>query len=352
MKTYGIISDSHNHNWSAFSITLPTGINSRLQMILDETKRCADEVRKAGGDTIFHGGDLFHVRGSVAPSVLNPTLDCYRTIIKSGMKIVVNAGNHDLEDREANDIGSAITALREVGCTIVNSHIVGTDVAPSVVLVPWIANIEKLKEAIEYVDPVDRKGCDLIIHAGIDGVMAGLPSHGLTKEYLEVLGYKRVFAGHYHHHKHLGNGIYSIGALTHQTWSDVNSKAGFLIVGEEKDDVKWFASRAPSFIDIDATTDPSEIPLIADGNYVRAKIFSTKSSDVESLRSHLIDCGAVGVSIMAQPATGATRVSSTVKAGASLEVSVSDYVKASEFDNKEELNVLCASILTEVKVEE
>ncbi len=41
---YAVISDTHNHNWSAFSETTPENVNSRLQIILNETMRAAEEV--------------------------------------------------------------------------------------------------------------------------------------------------------------------------------------------------------------------------------------------------------------------------------------------------------------------
>src|ERR1700710_1513552 len=98
MKPYGLISDTHCHGWAAFSKTGDDLVNSRLTTILDEIERCAVEVSKAGGDTIYHGGDLFHVRGSIEPSVLNPTRARFELIYKTyGVKFRLLPGNHDLE---------------------------------------------------------------------------------------------------------------------------------------------------------------------------------------------------------------------------------------------------------------
>jgi len=346
MKPYGVISDTHHHNWTAFSSTNGAGVNTRLNQILDETRRCADEVIAAGGNTIVHGGDLFHVRGSVAPSVLNPTLELYHDLIKKGMRILINAGNHDLEGKEATKVGSAITALEKVGCQVVNEPLLfATD---GLVLVPYMQRVADLKVELEKI--VAKTACgavDLVIHAGIDGVIKGLPDHGLDAEYLSKLGFRRVFAGHYHHHKELAENVWSIGALTHQTWSDIGSKAGFLIVTDEG--VNWRSTHAPSFVEIDGTTKPDDIPLIVDGNYVRAKIFSSKASEIEALRQYLTDSGAKGVTIVSQPPTGVTRTKSTVTAGASIEVSVTDYIKASDFSRPTELAVLCDDILKDAK---
>ncbi|MCL2874701.1 MAG: metallophosphoesterase [Betaproteobacteria bacterium] len=347
MRPYGLIADLHLHSWSAFSTVNDDGVNSRLRILLSEIARCANEVRKAGGDTIIIAGDMFHVRGSVAPSVLNPTMDVLRKLIGLDFRFVVLAGNHDLEGKEANRLGSAITALEGVGCTVVNEILDGLDC----VLVPWIQDVGLLKVQIETIvaSRSDRDEVDLILHAPIDGVIPGLPDHGLAPDYLGTLGFRSVYAGHYHHHKEFDGSIYSIGALAHHTWSDIGTKAGFLIVGDGGP--RWFKSHAPEFVEITAETDPGEIPLLADGNYCRAKINSTKVKDVEELRAYLTSCGAKGVVILAQKEATATarEGGATIKAGASLDVSVADFIKAQGYSNPERLAVLCQDILNETK---
>lgn len=348
MRPFGVISDTHNHNWSAFATTRADGINSRLQTILDETRRCAIEVLEAGGNTIYHGGDLFHVRGSIAPSVLNPTLDCYKEIIASGVRIVINAGNHDLEGKESSRVSSAITALEGVGCHVVNQPDYGS--FDDMVIIPWIQNLAALREAIERVDPADRPKCDLLIHAPVDGVIPGIPDHGLDPAYLAGLGYRRVFCGHYHHHKEAAPNVYSIGSLTPQTWGDIGTKSGFLIVTEKG--VKWHASHAPSFVEIDASTDPAEVPLIVDGNYVRAKINSTKHSDIETARGYLESVGAVGVTIIPIAAISAAPVRAgmpAVKTGSSVTESINNFIGLKAYPNAAALNALCADILSTVR---
>jgi len=351
MKPYGLISDTHHHGWSAFSTVLESGVNSRLQFLLDETMRCAKEVQAVGGDMIIHAGDLFHVRGSIAPSVLNPTLDCYGEIVRSGMKVVILAGNHDLEGKESKRVSSAITALEGIGCKVINSYAAGFMALDHVVLIPWTPNIAELKNLIEKAKLNDPKGpadLDLVLHAPIDGVIPGIPDHGLSPEWLKDQGFKRVFAGHYHNHKDFGGGVYSVGALAHHTWSDVGTKAGFLIVNNKE--VVWRSSRAPSFVEITAETDPDDVPLLADENYVRAKINSTKQKDVEELRAWLTDCGAKGVVILShKEATVTKRDGATVKAGASLETSVADFIKAQSYASPEKLAILCQDILTETR---
>jgi len=346
MKPYGVLSDSHNHAFSAFSETLPSGINSRLQTTLDETKRCADEIKKAGGNLLVHAGDLFHVRGKLAPSVLNPTLDIYAEIIKSGIQVVILAGNHDLEGRESDRMSNAITALEGVGCRVINQP--NYDVTDDLAMIPWQPNIEKLKTAIELTDPADRPRTDLILHAPIDGVLLGIPDHGLSPEYLKDLGYRRILSGHYHNYFPFEGEVYSIGALTHQTWSDVGTKAGFLIVSDSG--VKWFKTHAPEFVDVSPATPEEELPLIVDGNFVRARLNNCKQKDIEETREYLMGLGAKGVTIIAQrDATVVSRAASSIKAGASLETSIHDFVKAMGVPNEAQLAVLCGDIIAEAR---
>jgi DNA repair exonuclease SbcCD nuclease subunit len=351
MKPYGLIADVHLHPWSAFSTVNEDGINLRLVGLLEEIKRCANEVKNAGGDTIVVAGDLFHVRGKLAPSVLNPARDLFRQLKLAGIKVVILAGNHDLEGKSSERLTSAITALDDVGAKIVNSVTTGLMALSQIIMIPWIEKIEDLKSEILRVrdSEPNRADVDLIIHAPIDGVIEGLPSHGLDAAWLQGLGFRNVFAGHYHNHKQLAPNVYSIGALAHHSWSDVGSKAGFLIVG---DTVRWHKSHLPQFVDVSEAS-PEDIPLIVDGQFVRAKIVGGKQKDVEGLRAYLTECGALGVTIIQQrEATTARTAGVTVKAGASLEVSVGEYVKAQAFDGQEELLTLCAKILETARTKE
>lgn len=363
MTPFGIQSDTHNHNWHAFSSILESGINNRLQAILDETLRLALSIKKIGGKTLYHTGDLFHVRGNIAPSVLNPTLDLYRYIVEElDLKVRILAGNHDLEGRDSHRVGSAITALEGIGCEIVNTTTLFED--DKVVMLPWHQNTDDLRAAI--TDAVGKvlltvsapgmsdevlKEWSLMIHAPVDGVIAGLPAHGITDLELSRLGFGRVFSGHYHHHKDFGNGVYSVGASTHQTWSDIGAKAGFILVTDLG--VKWFKSHAPEFVEIDGDMDEFEIKTLVDGNYVRAKISTANTADVERVRAFLTDNGAKGVTVLTtKVAIEASRSSSTVKAGSSIEESVGEFIKkSSTVSDHEQLTILCNSILAEARLE-
>lgn len=351
---FGLLSDTHNHNWSAFSTVDADGINSRNKITIDETIRAAKEVKKAGGSVLIHGGDLFHVRGNIAPSVLNPTLDAYRYITQElGMEVIMVPGNHDMEGRDSLRNTNAVQALQSVGVTVCNNTNIFS--GHNVVVMPWFSSVDELKINIQDVasgslldEDEDLCEFDLVLHAPVDDVIAGIPDHGLTADWLAEQGFKRVFCGHYHNHKSFGNGVYSIGALTHQTWGDVGSKAGFLLVG--RDDVTYRASRAPQFIDLDPSMSHDDIPLIVDGNYVRARVEVERESQIQELREYLMDCGAAGVVIHPiRTASEASRTGSTAKTGESVEASIADFIKAKSYKSRTKLGKLCVEILSETE---
>jgi metallophosphoesterase superfamily enzyme len=149
LKPYGLIADLHLHRWTAFATVDEDGVNSRLKILLDEIERAADAVVAAGGDTLIIAGDVFHVRGSVAPSVLNPVRDCLHDIADRLTSVYIIPGNHDLEFKFSSRIGNAVTTLDGLAGTVRVLDGVDTITVPSVVMVPWIENIADLKGVLE-----------------------------------------------------------------------------------------------------------------------------------------------------------------------------------------------------------
>lgn len=360
---YGLCADCHFHNWSFASHTNENGINNRLQYLLDDLYRCAIETVDRGGSAMVIAGDLFHVRGSVAPSVLNPTKATIERILKdfSGITLYVLAGNHDMEFRDSSEVGNSVQALAGPRVIVINK----TRYVPELraFLVPWIDDMAELKSVIGHEIPMeyhdlmkDGEGCDLILHAPIDGVIGGLPPHGLTPEWLGGLGYRRVFAGHYHNHKDLGHGVFSIGALAHHTWNDVNTDAGYLLVG---DDVEFRASHAPKFFDVKAEDFDDEVTMAMTiaNTYCRVKLPKTRAWEQEEIRAGLMKMGARAVTfnvvkerVPEREGSEGSTVSASVAAGASIETSVAEFIASkSDFSgNAAAVTAAALKVLSEV----
>ncbi|CCG43344.1 metallophosphoesterase [Magnetospirillum molischianum] len=342
-RPYALLADLHFHNWSTFSTTNADGVNSRLAIQCAEMRRAGQELLAAGGNLMVLAGDIFHVRGSISPTVLNPVLEVVRDLRGAGVGIVALPGNHDLEGKESDRVGNAVRALADAGVRVCDEP----EVIDRLALVPWHSSTADLLNALDDLNGrVGAGDFDVILHAPIDGVIPGLPSHGLTAEQLAGFGFRRVFAGHYHDHKDFGNGVFSIGATTQQTWGDVGTRAGFLIVS---DDVRYRASHAPSFIDITPDTPPADIPFLADGNYVRLKLEDVTETEIKIAREELMGMGAKGGVIHATRKTEVSRTGVAAKSGVTLEASVTAYVVAKSFDRPTELAAYCDSILTEAR---
>ena len=346
---YELGSDLHLHNWSAFSSINKDGVNSRLQIIISELIRAGTKASKTKHPCLMLAGDIFHVRGSIAPSVLNPVLAAFDHIVNElGVVVYAIPGNHDLESKDTTALTNGADALKTVGVNMINEpKLVVTPSGQKVVMVPWVNDLSHLKSILETLSPVAKSETDLIIHAPVDGVILGLPDHGLTPEYLGDLGFNRVFSGHYHNHVDFGNKVYSIGATTHQTWGDTHSKAGWLSVNDE---VTYQASHAPSFYTLEAGTSLTEIPLLVDGNYVRVSMEIQEESQVGEMRYFLMDCGAKGVLInRLRKSSSVSRTGATVKSGSSLIESMGQFIKAKKFPRESELTKLCSDILNDAE---
>lgn len=321
MKPYVAFSDIHAHAWTTFGSTLPSGVNNRLQIILDEMLRAAKTLRAADGRLMVMAGDLFHTRGVMDPEVLNPVRATIDQILAMGIDIVAIPGNHDLKSRDTNELSSAIQNLEQisvVGSTfqVVNKPMLLDRHGLHMALVPWRYTHEEMLEDLEAIAGETRlKGIatnsvDVFIHAGIDGVLSGAPAAGLTSAKLASYGFRRVFAGHYHNHHDFGDGVISIGATTHHTWGDIGTRAGFLMVDEKS--VTFHDTQAPKFVDISGL-DEDEVGLVAAGNYVRFRGPAMTNDQVAELRDGLRKLGALGVSIEVPRITGAVRATAPAK---------------------------------------
>lgn len=342
---YGLISDLHFHNWSAFSKTGTRyhNINNRLEHILVEFERAARYVVEGGGDTLVIAGDIFHTRGVIAPDVLIPVLHSVRRVISDiGIRrLEAIPGNHDLLHDDVTTLGNAVNALRDAGVLVAETP---TLISKNLMICPWIHKITDLKATLESevakITPSLLTNADLVIHAPIDGVIQGIPPHGLDPSYLAGLGFKRVFAGHYHHHYDFGNGVYMIGAATHQTFSDVGTLAGFMLVYERT--VKHVPTNAPLFVDLE---DPSDMTDVK-GNYVRVRMRVDNPAEADFVKRTLLDEGAAGVVVHPIPATVTPERSAHITPASSLRQSLSDYMRAKGYNA--EIESLALSILERV----
>lgn len=345
-----IISDTHYHNFGRFSTTDSDGVNSRLKQIVAATQEAFDAAKAAGVKTVLHAGDCFHVRGKISPTVLNPVLELYKQAVADGLDVYMIAGNHDLESRESSELTNTASALSAVGVTVINETTIVEDI--KCVFVPWHSSLSELKQQLsDSAAKINAEDYTAVIHAPMNGVIAGIPDHGLEASELAKFGYKRIYCGHYHNHIDFGS-VVSIGSLTHQTFGDIHSKAGYVI--EQNDKLTHFETSAPKFVDLDveAPETQDEFEDAVRGNFVRARLEDATESDLATLRSELEKAGALGSTVTNVPTKSNTTARtgvSTAKSGATIESSVSAWMKSRGFaQHSAEIEKAAINILSEI----
>lgn len=330
-----ILSDMHFHGWSLFATTLPSGVNSRLQIVIEEMHRAVRVAKAEGCSRIIIAGDIFHARGSLDPEVLNPVRDAFEEVLREGVSIYIIPGNHDLKSSDTKRLSSAVQNLEQIDISGASIEVINAasihDLGDGTYFgfVPWRDNKDALLkdlEALRIIPGSDH--AHVFIHAGIDGVISGVPGHGLTALDLSSFGFKSVFAGHYHNHADMsvqpGRRVMSIGATTHHNWGDVDTKAGFLILDTDTNTVTFHDTSAPKFVDVSGMTE-TDMEIEAAGNYVRFRGPQMTQEQINEFRDELRKWGALGVSIEVPRAITSIRATAPAT-GLTLDQSVGKFV--------------------------
>lgn len=349
-----LISDTHYHNFDQFSTTVD-GINSRLTHIVNATREAFDEALKQGVKRVIHDGDCFHVRGKIIPSVLNPVLDLYKEYegkFEDGIHMI--AGNHDLEGRDSDWVSNASSSLAGVGVNIVTEP---TWIDDETLLMPWFANLDDLRAELEKQLEGKSGNTHVHFHAPLNGVISGIPDNGFSYEELADFNAKLFFFGHYHNHKVFEidgeRKVVSVGALTHQNFGDIKSKAGYLFV--RGDELEHKETSAPRFVDVNMDevideNDYENATLNVRGNFVRVRASELSVEESNTLRNEMKELGALGVSIVATPKTNVTERKDSVdtKGSETLEGSIESYVDSRDSIRKDRVKKESLAVLQEV----
>ncbi|MCU6236718.1 metallophosphoesterase [Morganella morganii] len=356
---YGLISDTHYHVWDAFAKTSHDGMNSRLKIQLDATRKAAKAAKAAGAKALFHGGDVFHVRGSIAPTVLHYTSELYDWIINElGLDVYILAGNHDLETNDSVFSANASASFSKIGAHIVCSkspHTFDID-GVKVHMISWYNDHKSLlhtvKELAKTLDPSVPN--DLIIHTSINKAIPGMPDVGMEAEEFEGLGFRYVLSGHYHNHKEVIPGVISIGALTHQNWGDIGTTAGYMLINEDGS-YSQHSTSAPVFIELEGDMDESLIK----GNYVRIRAVIKDDEAGKYLEEVAVLMGAAGVTrnfTKESALAGAGEATAATARIDSLKESVGSYCvllgKSDSDIDVTKLTALCEDVLSQAEGKE
>jgi len=329
-----IFSDPHYHDFTQFSTINAKGLNSRLADTLRATAQAYKHLDRAGGNQAICAGDIFHVRGKVKPSVLNPTSEMFRKLqFGAGLHTYAISGNHDLETDKSSALSSSITALRDVGMQVWSDGPGSTIVGEvSVTFVPWEPDLNKLRKYIATEHPAHLgRPSALVLHAPLNGVIKGLPDHGLTPDDFKDCKYDKVFIGHYHNHKSFKIGnceVISVGALTHQNFGDVDNLAGYLLWYPDTGVIEHHVTAAPKFMRVAAEDVDDLTPAQVADNYI--KVVDGEFDDeeeIQAIRDALILKGAKAIVVEGSAKRPAVTRGTTSSAAPTIHSILGDYVQ-------------------------
>lgn len=347
-----IISDTHHHDWSQFAETLSDGRNSRNEIIIEETYKAAQELKERGGNVIIHAGDIFHTRGKLKPSILNPVIQLYKKLVDEDFDVHVVPGNHDMEANDSGEYTNAVTALEGVGVHVYTETTYHNEL--NILFIPWLSKVDEYRKELEWHNDAGKE-FDVVTHSPLNGVIEGLPDHGLShNELLEFDNVRNFFTGHYHNHKVFLAGersVVSIGALTHQNFGDVNSKAGYLLYDMDRNALVQAETFAPKFKSFDTDVDDFE-DFDFRNAYVRIKTDFTTERDMKQLRQMAIDEGAVGVVVMPTKKSSVVERTEVTTEHKNLRESVTEFIGLKEFKHEDEVKVVALRVLEEVETAE
>lgn len=189
-------------------------------------------LKKHGINHLFILGDTFDKRQSINFNTLQLANNkFFRVLDREKIKTWMLIGNHDIFYKNTSEINSPELIVDGV---VDNINVIGgrfskivLDDGFSIGLVNWIHE-SQLNDTIDWIKSVE---VDLLCgHFAINGfyeVSGHECSNGLSKSTFS--NQSLVFSGHFHQHAFDGKILY-IGNPQQTTWSDYNSKKGFVVL--------------------------------------------------------------------------------------------------------------------------
>ena len=286
-----LIGDPHFHNYKSHSQVVE-GVNSRLQDVINTWEAAMKVAEERGVQRVAVTGDIFHVRGSIKPSVFNRVVKLFSNMLDEGMEIVMIPGNHDLESYSSDGAvatESFASLASEASRCVVFTGASVEEFGPYLIGgIPYIHNIVEFKRTFESLAPK----CDIVlIHQGVDDFAdgVGIPATGITVPYLEAHTKGWVFAGHYHTSRHKGR-VVNVGAPLQHSFGDEGRDRGcWIFDGKGVEFVPLTV--APQFLTVEAERPIA--PAMASGQIVRVQAKSAKAAETAIKKAYA--AGAISV---------------------------------------------------------
>lgn len=285
------ISDLHLHPHATHSRVLPSGMNSRLFSALSAVLAVVEQKPKM----LFVSGDIFHVRGTLRPSVANVFAAILKRAAQLGVEVFAIPGNHDMEDFKggatALDVFSSFEGFRlmKTGSNGIDS--------------PLVCGFQYMHDSDEFMakfeaDMEKSKPRIVLIHQGVDEFRptANMPETGITAHRLNQIIEKTnpgalVLAGHYHIPRRMER-VISVGSPYPMNFGDAGKEFGFWAINEELEP-EFKKLPYPDFVVLRVSKKSEIQKETVQGNFV--KIIAPNIKKAVELREHALGLGAESV---------------------------------------------------------
>jgi DNA repair exonuclease SbcCD nuclease subunit len=182
-----------------------------------------EKAKQEGCETCFFLGDWNHHRASINIQTLQYSLKGLEILNDNFDKVYFIAGNHDLFYRDRRDISSVEWAKHLPNVKIIDDWFVTDDV----VIAPWLVGDDAKKLA-------KMKGKYLFGHFELPNFFMNaqvlMPDHGDISD-THVIGFDKVFSGHFHKRQARKN-IWYIGNAFPHNYADAGDDARGMMILE------------------------------------------------------------------------------------------------------------------------
>jgi DNA repair exonuclease SbcCD nuclease subunit len=198
-----------------------------------------EKAKKENCDTCFFLGDWHHHRATVNIQSLSVSIQLLEKLSNAFNQVFMIPGNHDLYYRDRRDIHSVEWAKHLPNVTIVNDWFSKDDVT----IAPWLVQDDHKKIS-------KLNGKYLFGHFELPkflmNAMIEMPDHsGIKQE--NMVGFEKVFSGHFHKRQARGN-VWYIGNAFPHNYADAGDDArGMMILEWDKEPAFYSWPRQPLF---------------------------------------------------------------------------------------------------------
>ena len=198
-----------------------------------------EKAKKENCDTCFFLGDWHHHRATVNIQSLSVSIQLLEKLSNAFNQVFMIPGNHDLYYRDRRDIHSVEWAKHLPNVTIVNDWFSKDDVT----IAPWLVQDDHKKIS-------KLNGKYLFGHFELPkflmNAMIAMPDHGGIKQE-NMVGFEKVFSGHFHKRQARGN-VWYIGNAFPHNYADAGDDArGMMILEWDKEPAFYSWPRQPLF---------------------------------------------------------------------------------------------------------